>query len=206
MTRGAPFSPWRSITGEGPLVVDRARRESCGCEEHGRRTENRRPSTGDWLAGANAEIGIQKGTNQMSKESKRGRGFSWSTIAHFGNRTPAAETRFPHLAPTREQPLYFGRSNRRRTACSTILLFLGGARERVLRSSGLYPLPVNATRVVSGSRAGLEAPPRPPLDLPSTSPPCPSAGAHQSTKGGWVRVQNQPGVSLFSVIRPYNSL
>lgn len=24
MTRGAPFSPWRSITGEGPLAVERA--------------------------------------------------------------------------------------------------------------------------------------------------------------------------------------
>ena len=46
MTRGPPFSPWRSITGEGPLAVERARREGCGCEEHGRRTENRRAQHG----------------------------------------------------------------------------------------------------------------------------------------------------------------
>lgn len=48
------------------------------------------PSTGDWLAGANAEIGIQKGMNWMSKESKRGHRFSWSTISHFGNTVPSS--------------------------------------------------------------------------------------------------------------------
>jgi hypothetical protein len=103
-----------------------------------------------------------------------------------------AETRFPHLAPAREQPLYFGRAHqRRKQQFSPIPPIPEGARAGVLRSSGLYPLPAIATRVVSGSRATqagrLTATlhaciPRHPLHHPLHHPP--HHPRPQSTKAG----------------------